>query len=80
MIAQFIPTETFQAEVNGCVNTYLEGQTYHVREHNVNLLDLARGWEEEGLVDLFLPQELKPGGRSGVGAKTAEASGTGRVS
>ncbi len=78
MLAQFTPVETFQALIHGCRNSYLEGETYHVRDGNDQLLKAALRWRQEGMIVLTMAN--KQGNMPGaLRAQPAETTGTARV-
>ena len=77
MLAQFQVLETFEFEINGSLNNYLEGRIYHVRDGNQQLLDLAEEWANDGRVVIAYPDDQNPG-KSGA-ASDASVTGTGKV-
>lgn len=77
MLAQFQVLESFEYEINGSLNRYLEGSIYHVRDGNQQLLDLAEEWEKDGKVVVAYPDDQDPS-KSGA-ASDASITGTGKV-
>ena len=77
-VFSFIPNTTFEEKVNGCLNRYREGETYHCHpgEQSDELRKLARNWARKKKVQIVgYAGRGGPMLTIGMGGKPAEKPG-----